>query len=230
MTFPGADDPLLDFQSMTAQCGLMLQAPVPLEADLESLRRDVAAVDAAVPRERRCFSPFDPDWTAIPLMIRGNEERRPVPLPPLALMPAVGRLLAEIGLAVVGLDLLRQSPGATLPWHWDAQAPHQPETRLLLPIHAPDGARTLLGHEVAAYPAGIWWTGDFTQAHQVENFTGAERIVLCLDVRTDAALLRLIPPRLAENAPLRRTLSLAGQGAVLVWRSHPSLAHPMAIT
>ena len=116
--------------------------------------------------------------------------------------------------------VLRQPPRGTLAWHFDDQAIHLRECRLLLPIHAPEAAVTLIGHEAVAYPAGTAWTGDFSFPHQVENPTDAQRIVLAIDVLSEPEVLRLLPSALAEAAAVRMDLAREARNRLLQWRAH----------
>jgi aspartyl/asparaginyl beta-hydroxylase (cupin superfamily) len=90
---------------------------------------------------------------------------------------------------------------------------------LLIPIQAPEGAVTLIGHEAAAYPEGQCWTGDFCFPHQVENPTDRDRIVLSLDVTVTDGVRALFPSTLVADPARRDALAGAAQNLFQVWRS-----------
>lgn len=223
---PAADsEPLHPWQRLTRDSGLVLHAAARERVHCPSLQPDFARLDAAVGPGGRNFLANDGSWAAIPLIERPHQARdeasgRGHPTPALAHMPAVQTLLASQAWHVLSAYVLRQPPHGVLPWHFDNQAPHLAECRLLLPIHAPPGAVTWIGHDPAAYPEGVLWTGDFSFPHQVDNPTPAQRIVLAIDVRPDASLRRLLPESLAEAPALRHDLAHAAQTLMLRWRAN----------
>ena len=215
---------LHSWQRLTLGSGLMLHARLALEIDLPALRRDFAALDAAVGPNGRSFLASDGSWAAIGLMRRlppaADGNLRPaIPAPALGHMPSVTALLARTGWTVVDANVLRQPPQGCLPWHFEPQGLYQNEARLLIPIHVPADAVTLIGHERVAYPAGTGWTGDFAFPHQVENPGDQPRIGLALDVLTDEPVRRLLPTALAERVSERRHLAAEATNALIAWRN-----------
>lgn len=228
-TAPRTDDALHPWQRITIGSGLMLHAPLTLAIDLVPLRAEFAALDAAAGSEGRTLWASDGSWSVLTLIQRtpataDNSQPPGTPTPALAHMPSVRALLARTGWTVVGVNVLRQSPRGRLVWHYEAQAVHLQETRLLVPIHAPAAAFTLLGHERAAYPAGTAWTGDFNFPHQVENPSDQQRIILAIDVVTGPEVRRLLPAALAESAATRRQLAEKACNALLEWRAQSGAA------
>jgi hypothetical protein len=141
-------------------------------------------------------------------------------------MPTVHALLSQAQWTVLSCYVLRQPPRGTLAWHFDPQALHLQECRLLVPIQAPDAAVTLIGHEAAAYPVGTGWTADFSFPHQVENPTDAQRVVLAIDVLCGPEVLRLLPPALADAASLRLELAREVCRRLLQWRAREAVGNP----
>ena len=222
----GGIDALHPWQRPTFGSGLVLHGRLALEIDLPALRREFANLDAAVGPEDRNFLASDGSWAAIGLMRRilpavDGSLRPGIPTPALAHMPSVAALLARAGWTAVDANILRQPPRGCLPWHFEPQGLHQLEARLLIPIHVPPDAVTLIGHERVAYPAGTGWTGDFAFPHQVENPGDEPRIVLALDVLTDEPVHRLLPAALAERVPERRQLAAEATNALVAWRNRP---------
>jgi hypothetical protein len=202
------------FQRLTIGSDLMLHAEAALRLDADTLKAEFAALDAALPPEGRTHYGAEPGtgWTAIPLL-----EGRPQP--GLDYLPTVRTLLERSDLPVQRAYILRQPAGGLLRWHFDNLALHQVEARLLIPIQAPDGAVTRIGHEVAAYPEGQCWTGDFCFPHQVENSTDRDRIVLSLDVTVTDGVRALFPLPLAADHVRRDALAEAAQSLFHVWRN-----------
>lgn len=154
----------------------------------------------------------DGSWSSITLLDRRfptETEAFPpgTPTPALRAMPSVSRLLDRLGCRVVSGFVHRQAPGGILSWHFDGQALHLGESRLIVPILAPPGAVTRIGDAAAAYPPGVVWTGDFSFPHQVENAPESQRIVLLIDVRSDDHLRGLAPEGLSAQAERRIALS-----------------------
>jgi hypothetical protein len=141
-------------------------------------------------------------------------------------MPTVHALLSQAQWTVLSCYVLRQPPRGTLAWHFDPQALHLQECRLLVPIQAPDAAVTLIGHEAAAYPVGTAPTGDFNFPHQVENAADAQRVVLAIDLLCEPDVRRLLPPALADAASLRRELAREACRRLLQWRASESVGDP----
>ncbi len=141
------------------------------------------------------FSPRNISWT-----LR-------FPMHPWQQVTIVGRLLDRPGCRVISGYVHRQAPGGFLRWHFDGQGLHLGESRLIVPILAPPGAVTLIGHEAVAYPPDVVWTGDFSFPHQVENATEDQRIVLLIDVPSDDHLRNLAPAGLSAQAEQRVALS-----------------------
>ncbi|AWK85092.1 aspartyl/asparaginyl beta-hydroxylase domain-containing protein [Azospirillum thermophilum] len=204
------------FRRVTEGSGLVLHAPAALRLDAGALQAEYAALDAALPEgERGHFGAGSGSgWTSVPLF-DGRD-----PCPAAAFMPSVGALLAaRTEWPVRRAHLLRQPPGGSLAWHYDNQALHRAETRLLIPIHQPPGAVTLIGHESAAYPEGQCWTGDFCFPHQVENPAARERIVLVVDVLSVPPVAALFPPVLSAELALRERLASEAVGLLLSSRA-----------
>ena len=219
-----ASGTLHPWRDVTVGSGLMLHAPLAMAAELAPLQADIAALDMTIGPDGRTFLASDGSWSAIPLV------ERPVPVsagpppsgiatPALAHAPAVRALLSRTDWTVLACYVIRQPPHGTLAWHFDDQALHLQESRLLLPIHAPEAAVTLIGHEAVAYPTGTFWTGDFSFPHQVENPTDAQRVVLAIDVLSGPQVRRLLPSALAEAAAIRVELAREARNRLLRWRA-----------
>ncbi len=223
---------LLPWQMVTLGSGLMLQAScLDLRSEAAALQAEFAAADAAVGPAGRAFLASDGSWSTMALVQRSRLGvlAAGLPTPNLEHMPSVAALLSRSNWTVVGCHLVRQPPHGTLPWHFEDQAPYSQESRLLVPIHAPDGAETLIGHESVAYPAGMGWTGDFNFPHQVENPTESQRIILIVDVVSGPEVRRLLPPALMDKLPLRRALAGEARNRLLQWRasrSEPGFSAP----
>ena len=139
--------------------------------------------------------------------------------PALDYLPTVRTLLERSDLLVRCAFIHRQPAGGMLRWHFDNLALHRTAVRLLIPIQAPEGAVTLIGHEAVAYPEGQCWTGDFCFPHQVENPTNQDRIVLSLDVTVTDGVRALFPPLLAADSGHRDALAEAAQNQLHAYRS-----------
>jgi hypothetical protein len=214
------------WRNVTVGSGLMLhaaaRAPWGDGVDVKRLQQDYAALDAAVLDERRNI--FGPEgWAAITLY-----DRPPVSAPvgtagsprrEMEHAPYIGELLARAPWRILGCCLVRQPPRGGLPWHFESQALHLAETRLLMPIHAPPEAETLIGEESVAYPEGTLWTGDFSFPHQVNNPGDRERIVLLIDVVSDDSVRACFPPALYADPARRIALSENGRNALSTWRA-----------
>jgi hypothetical protein len=212
------------WQDVTVGSSLMLHAPLSLTTVAAPLQSDLAAIDAAVGSAGRTFLAPDGSWSAIPLIERlppvsSGPRAFGSATPALAHAPAVRDLLSRIDWTVLACYVLRQPPHGILAWHFDNQAVHLPECRVLLPIHAPEGAVTWIGHEAVAYPPGTAWTGDFSFPHQVENPTSTQRVVLAVDVLSGQEVLRLLPSALAEAAAVRMDLAREARNRLLRWRA-----------
>lgn len=200
------------WQQVTIGSGLMLHAPLSVTIDPLPLQREFAALDASTGPDGRMHLAEDGSWSSITLIDRRivtPAERFPAgtPMPALEAMPSVGRLLDRLGGRIISCYVHRQAPGGFLRWHYDRQALHLDECRLIVPVEAPPGAVTRVGDEAAAYPAGVVWTGDFSFPHQVENAPGGQRIVLLIDARSDDGLRALAPAALSAQADRREELS-----------------------
>ncbi len=216
--------PLHPWQAVTVCSGLMLHAGLALQAELAPLLADLTVIDAAVGPSGRLFLTTDGSWGSIALVERahdssGGEPRSGDATPALAHAPNIRALLSGTGWTVLSCYLIRQPPHGTLPWHFDNQAIHLAECRLLIPLHAPRDAVTWIGHEAVAYPAGTAWTGDFSFPHQVENPTDVQRVVLAIDVLTAPAVRRLLPSDLARGASQRQELGSLSRNHLLRWRA-----------
>ncbi len=216
-----ADGGLHPWQQSALGSGLMLHAPLDLPVALAALQSDFAALDGSLGDDGRSFMTLDGSWSSITLV-----QRPATPTigpgrstPALEAMPHVRGLHAQAGWVVVSCHLMRLPPHGMLPWHFEAQAPHLAESRLLVPLHAPQGAVTLIGDEVAAYPEGTAWAGDFNFPHQVENHSDTQRIVLVIDVVSDPALRKMLSPALCDALPLRRALAAQACNALLAARA-----------
>jgi hypothetical protein len=226
-----ASGALRPWQAVTVGSGLVLHAGSTLRTEPARLQAEFADLDASVGPDRRTFLASDGSWCAIALVERSRPMSGGLPspgaaTPALAYMPTVRALLSRAAWTVLSCYVLRQPPHGTLAWHFDLQALHLQECRLLVPIQAPDAAVTLIGHETAAYPVGTGWTGDFSFPHQVENATDAQRVVLAIDVLCEPAVRRLLPPALADAASLRRELAREACRRLLQWRARQSVGTP----
>lgn len=190
------------FRDVTRESGLTLHAPAARCFDPVALQAEFAALDSALPPEGRTHYGAAPGtgWTAIPLQC---EPARSL----LERLPTLRSAVEWPGPRLTRVFILRQPAGGILDWHVDHIGIHRQEARLLIPIHAPTGAITLIGHDSAAYPEGQCWTGDFCFPHRVENFTDRDRIVLALDVTVDGWVKALFPPELGADVPLRGELA-----------------------
>lgn len=216
--------PLHPWQAVTIGSGLMLHAALALQTDLAPLLADLAALDAAVGPSGRLFLTTDGSWGSIALVERahdasGGASRSGDATPALAHAPNVRGLLSSTDWTVLSCYLIRQPPHGTLPWHFDNQAIHLAECRLLIPLLAPRDAVTWIGHEAVAYCAGTAWAGDFSFPHQVENPTDAPRVVLAIDVLTAPAVRRLLPSDLAHWTSQRQELGSLSRNLLLKWRA-----------
>jgi len=213
-----APEPLHPWQSVTLHSGLVLHGPVDIACDAETLTAQFDRLDASAGEEARtCFGSIDGSWTAMALMERdGMGAGKPTPL--LAEMPMVSDLISRLPAVVRGVHILRQGPRGLLDWHFEAQAIHHEECRVLVPVHAPAGAVTLLGHQAVAYAEGQPWAGDFAFPHRVENPGDTQRIVLALDMQSSPALARLLPPGLGAETKRRAALATEACNALLAWR------------
>lgn len=208
------------WQEIAVGCGLTLHAPLSVRLDPADVQADFAAIDAAASDGDRYSRDAHGEWQAMTLWSRGPRSGdRGEPTPLLAHAPHIAALLAQIGDALTGAYLSRQPPGGVLEWHFDNQALHLDEARLLLPICIPAGARTLIGDGSAAYPPGQMWAGDFAMPHQVENDSTEQRIVLLVDVRTNDAIRALDPPELYAEPQRRRELAQDSVNHLLAWRA-----------
>lgn len=201
-----------EFRRVTEGSGLMLHAAADLRLDPVVLQAEYAALDADLPEDQRTHygAATGTGWTAVQLF----DGRAPYPAA--AYMPSVAALLAgRPDWQVLRAHLIRQPPRGQLRWHFDNQALYRDEARLLIPIHQPPGAVTLIGPETVAYPEGQCWTGDFSFPHQVENHADRERIVLAVDVRSGPEISALFPTAMLAGVGLRGELAAY---AVDLWR------------
>lgn len=220
----GAGAELLPWQAGMVGCDLVLHAPLPLRLEAATVQREYGNLMAeietgAVPAS---FSYIDGEWSVLHLIASPphHEPNQPgQPLPALRKLPSIAGLIADSGWTVLRAHLMRLPPGGILPWHYEPQAPHYRESRLLMPILAPKGAVTLLGHDQAVYPEGQFWLGDFGFPHQVENRSTQDRIVLVVDVLNTPPFLSLAPASLYDRAAQRVDLALRMNNLVLEWRS-----------
>lgn len=206
------------WQERIRDSGLITHGALDLAVDALPLQRDFAVLDRDLPAAARTCFDAEGGWTAVPLMDAPGRAT-----PALALLPSVAALLARVDWAVRRCYLLRQGPGDVLRWHFDNQALHLDEARLLVPIVVPPAAVTWIGHEAVAYPPGHGWTGDFALPHQVENSTDEQRVVLAIDVEVRPALVRLFPAGLTAEAARRIELAQDCRNLLLAWRSAQGL-------
>jgi hypothetical protein len=206
------------WQERTRGCGLALHGALDLAIDAPRLQADFATLDRDLAADARHHTGGTCGWTSVPLLQR-RSAGTPAPTPALAMMPSVSALLAQTDWRLRGAYLLRQGPGDVLRWHFDNQALHLEEARLLIPIAVPPAAVTWIGHEAVAYPAGHGWTGDFSLPHQVDNPSTDQRVILAFDVEVTPALLRLFPPALAADRERRWRLAETCRNLLLTWRA-----------
>ncbi|CAO3362919.1 aspartyl/asparaginyl beta-hydroxylase domain-containing protein [Azospirillum melinis] len=211
------------WQRISAGSGLTLHAAADLRLDAAMLQAEFAGLDAALTQDQRGHyqNGLGEGWTSIPLLDQPREGsssgRKGMPRPSLDFMPSLRALLDQPGWVAWGCDILRQSAYGTLAWHSEPQALHLEHFRLLIPIHAPAGAVTLLGHEAAAYPEGQAWSGDFCFPHQVENLTDRDRIVIAIDLLVTPEIRALFPAALTENVQLRTALAAEANRSMRDW-------------
>jgi hypothetical protein len=211
-----------DWQDLTKDCGLDLHASFgDFRELLPALQTEFAAFDRDAAPAERDFRAGDGSWSSLTLI---NRDKQPLSAglasPGIVFMPTVAALLERAQWTVLGAHILRQPPQGTLPWHYEDQAPYSPETRLLIPLHAPVGSRTLVSHEAIAYPEGMGWIADVNFPHQVENHSDSQRIILIMDVVSDNAVRRLFPLSMLKDVPCRLSLAQQCQGLMLQWREH----------
>jgi hypothetical protein len=209
------------WQEVAAGCGLTLHAALELEVDAGALRGQFQALDASLGDDGRSFMAEDGSWTSIPLVRRSPAWGEGDPTPALAAMPAAAALAERAGWTVIGAHVMRLPPRGVLPWHFEAQAPHLAEARLLAPLQAPQGAVTLIGDEELAYPEGVCWAGDFNFPHQVENRSDQPRVVLIFDVVSGPALHGQLPPAMIGAVAERTRLADAAANMLKDWRGRP---------
>ncbi|MEA1650661.1 aspartyl/asparaginyl beta-hydroxylase domain-containing protein [Nitrospirillum sp. BR 11164] len=207
------------WQELTRNSGLTLHGPLDMAMDAAALQADFAVLDRDLPAAARASFGGTKGWTSVPLLDR-RLDGAPVAMPALALMPSVAALLVRADWRVRACYLLRQGPGEVLKWHYDGQALHLEEARILIPIAVPSTAVTWIGHQPVAYPAGQGWAGDFSMPHQVENPAPEQRVVLALDVDATPALARLFPPALSAETARRTQLAQECCNLVRAWRAN----------
>lgn len=213
-----APGPLLAWQAVTLGCGLVLHGPAEIACDHGALAAEFDRLDATLGREeRRFFGSTDGSWTTIPLTAVSGT--RVVPGPLARLVPAAAEVIWRLPGTLVGAHFMRLGPGQVLDWHFEPQAIHERECRLLLPIHAPPEAHTLLGHLAVAYPEGQAWAGDFNFPHKVINPGDRDRIMLVMDVLSSPDLAALLPPGLGEDLEARARLADAARNALVAQRA-----------
>lgn len=195
------------WQTRMAGIPLVLHGPLDLAVDTAALRADFIQLDATLPADHRHYRAEDDGWSVISLIEQGGSDADGVPQPALALMPSLAHMLAPTDWRVQSAHLMRLPPRGVLPWHFEPQAPHLPQCRVLIPLQVPPGAMTLIGDGAVAYPEGTAWAGDFTFPHQVENRSNQQRVVLIFDLVTTSNLLRMMPPALTEDFSLRIDLA-----------------------
>ncbi|MBB6251393.1 aspartyl/asparaginyl beta-hydroxylase domain-containing protein [Nitrospirillum iridis] len=196
----------------------MLHGALDLAIDPAPLQAEFAALDRELPPEARHYFGATEGWTSIVLLER-DLHASPQAMPALAMMPAVAALLARVDWKVRGCHLLRQAPRSLLPWHFDNQALHLDEARILIPIQVPAAATTWIGHEAVAYPPGHGWTGDFAIPHQVENPSAEQRVVLAIDVAVTSPVKQRFPAALAADLPQRGGVAQDCRNLLLAWRT-----------
>jgi|GEM_PF-2027488 len=209
-----------DWQDLTRDCGLVLHGSFgDFRADLPALQAEFAELDAKAEAGIRDCRANDSSWSSLDLISRAAVWGHPgLPTSGLDLMPTAAALFAREGWRMLGAHILRQPPNGVLPWHYEEQAPYSDETRLLIPLHAPPEAHTLLSHEPVAYPDGIGWVADVNFPHQVENPSKQQRIVLIADVLPDDDLRTKFPQALLHDVTQRRQLAQQTRNMVLAWR------------
>lgn len=212
---------MLPWQACTIGSGLMLHAPLDITPDIAALRTEFAVLDANLGAEHRTCYGGDGSWTAVSLMERPLPDQPQAtngsPTPALSMMPSVRAFLEGFHCAVLSCHISRQAPGGALPWHFDNQALHLTECRILVPLRIPPGAKTHIGHETAAYPEGTVWTGDFSFPHMVENPTSDQRIVLLIDILSNDWARGRAPAALSDDATRRARLSGKAQSEWVHW-------------
>lgn len=214
----GAPEPLLPWQAVTLGCGLVLHGPAEIPCDHGALAAEFDRLDATLGRdERYFFGSTDGGWTTIPLTAASGT--RVVPGALARRVPAAAEVISYLPGTLVGAHFMRLGPGQVLDWHFEPQAIHERECRLLLSIHAPPGAHTLLGHLAVAYPEGQVWAGDFNFPHKVINPGDRDRIMLVMDVLSSPELAALLPPGLGEEPEARARLAGAARDALIARRA-----------
>lgn len=216
-----ADKPLLPWQSVTLGSGLALCGPADIRCDHGAMAAEFERLDATAPEDARSrFGSRDGEWTAMELVGPGRDPGGPgIRTPLLAAMPSAADLISRLPSVVRRAHLMRLGPRGLLDWHFDNQAIHLEECRLLVAIHAPPGAVTLMGHEAISFPEGQVWSGDFSFPHRVENPAERQRIMLIMDLRTSPELARLLPPALGSEVQLRTKLAQDACNALLAARA-----------
>lgn len=216
----GAGEGAYPWQRLTRGCALRLHAPIwDIRPHLAAVQAELAALEGTADVVARS-APYKSDGGhSITLIGRAGPGAPGTPTSALAFMPTLGALLSGLGLPILGCYFSGLPPGGILPWHFEDQAPYSAEARMVVPILAPAGARTLLSHDVTAYPAGLGWVGDVNFPHQVENFTPEPRMVMLVDVKSGPALHRRIPPDMIDQVPYRLSLAQECRNLLREWRA-----------
>jgi len=206
-----------DFQRVTVDSGLMLFAHGSIQLDADRLHAEYADMSVGLPKEhltayRQTPKPEE-GWTSVLLSWDG------VPAPALAYFPTLREFLSRPEINARRAFINRQAPGGELEWHYDNQGLHREEARLLLPIHAPEGAVTWIGHEAGAAPDGRCWTGDVAFPHRVVNPTDRERVVMVFDVAVTDVLRSHFPAELSARGERRLALAERAQTLFLAWKT-----------
>ena len=182
--------------------GVSLVFPLRVEVPLDSLRKELAALENNLSFGPQMGPYHNGKWNRVGLVAPGGDPARTYPLegetnqptPILEALPCVQRLFAMFEGPVRAASISRMDPGAKVNWHRDVRQSADVEyARLHLPIITDEGAQMELAHHRVHLAAGQLWYGDFTFPHRVENAGAAARIHIMFDVPARPSLQRFFP-------------------------------------